>query len=88
MDKASIIKDAIDYIQQLHEQERRIQAEIMELESGKAKKGSSGYDFDQDLPVLLRSKKKKIEQFYDSAGSTRTSPIEVIDVSSCWKSLF
>ncbi|KAF3452749.1 hypothetical protein FNV43_RR03182 [Rhamnella rubrinervis] len=80
MDKASIIKDAIDYIQQLHEQERRIQAEIMELESGRVKKSPSGCDFEQDLPVLLRSKKKKIEQFYDSAGSTRTSPIEVIDL--------
>ena len=28
MDKASIIKDAIDYIQELHNQERVIQAEI------------------------------------------------------------
>ncbi|GFZ09151.1 basic helix-loop-helix (bHLH) DNA-binding superfamily protein [Actinidia rufa] len=35
MDKASIIKDAIDYIQELHDQERRIQAEILQLESGK-----------------------------------------------------
>ncbi|XP_061352690.1 transcription factor bHLH35 isoform X3 [Gastrolobium bilobum] len=38
MDKASIIKDAIDYIQHLHEQEKTIQAEIMELESGVMKK--------------------------------------------------
>ncbi|CAL5435961.1 unnamed protein product [Camellia sinensis] len=29
MDKASIIKDAIDYIQELHEQERRIQADLI-----------------------------------------------------------
>jgi hypothetical protein len=80
MDKASIIKDAIEYIQELHEQERRIQAEIVELESGKMKK-NPGYDFDQDLPILLRSKKKKIDQFYDSGGS-RTLPIEVLEVSS------
>ena len=33
MDKASIIKDAIEYIQHSHEQEKSIQAEIMELES-------------------------------------------------------
>lgn len=32
MDKASIIKDAIEYIQELHEQERKIRAEILELE--------------------------------------------------------
>lgn len=83
MDKASIIKDAIDYIQELHEQERRIQAEIIELESNKLKK-NPGYDFDQELPILLRSKKKKIDQqLYDSCGSRSgsTSPIEVLEVS-------
>lgn len=35
MDKASIVKDAIDYIQVLHDQERTIQAELMELETRK-----------------------------------------------------
>lgn len=35
MDKASIIKDAIEYIQELHEQERKLMAEIGELEGGK-----------------------------------------------------
>ncbi|CAB4262095.1 unnamed protein product [Prunus armeniaca] len=78
MDKASIIKDAIDYIQELHEQERRIQTEIGELESGRSKK-NLGSEFDQELPVLLRSKKKKIEQLYDSGGS-RTSTIEVLEL--------
>ncbi|GMY35261.1 transcription factor bHLH35 [Fagus crenata] len=82
MDKASIIKDAIEYIQELHEQERRIQAEIVELESGKMKK-NPGYDFDQDLPILLRSKKKKIDQFYDSGGS-RTLPIEVLELRATY----
>lgn len=80
MDKASIIKDAIDYIQELHEQERRIQAEILELESGKLQKGPGGYDFDQDLPAYLRSKKKRTDAFYDSGGS-RISPIEVLEVN-------
>ncbi|KAK9931451.1 hypothetical protein M0R45_018726 [Rubus argutus] len=80
MDKASIIKDAIDYIQELHDQERRIQGEIMDLESGKSKKNGMGSsDFEQELPVLLRSKKKKIEQLYDSGGS-RTSSIEVLEL--------
>ncbi|KAL4651993.1 hypothetical protein ACB092_01G200800 [Castanea dentata] len=83
MDKASIIKDAIDYIQELHDQEKRIQAEIMELESGKLKK-NPGYDFDeQELPVLLRSKKKKTDQFYDSGGS-RISPIEVLELRATY----
>lgn len=80
MDKASIIKDAIDYIQDLHEQERRIQAEIYELESGKLKK-ITGYEFDQELPLLLRSKRKKTEKFIYDSPASRTSPIEVLDVS-------
>ncbi|TQE11336.1 hypothetical protein C1H46_003070 [Malus baccata] len=78
MDKASVIKDAIDYIQELHEQERRIQTEIVELESRKSNK-KSGSDFEQDLPVLLRSKKKKIEQLYDCGGS-RISTIEILEL--------
>ncbi|KAK1550445.1 hypothetical protein Q3G72_019184 [Acer saccharum] len=80
MDKASIIKDAISYIQELHEQEKRIQDEIVELESGKLKKNIMGCEFEQELPVLLRSKKKKIEQFYDSGGSRTSSPIEVLEL--------
>ncbi|KAH9805696.1 transcription factor bHLH35 [Citrus sinensis] len=78
MDKASIIKDAIDYIQELHEQEKRIRDEIIELESGKSKK-NFGFDFEQELPVLLRPKKKKIDQFFDSAGS-RTAPVEILEL--------
>ncbi|XP_068333353.1 transcription factor bHLH35 isoform X1 [Pyrus communis] len=78
MDKASIIKDAIEYIQELHEQEKRIQTEIVELESGKSNR-NPGSDFEQDLPVLLRSKKKKIDQIYDSEGS-RTSTIEILEL--------
>lgn len=83
MDKASIIKDAIDYIQHLHEQERNIEAEISELESGKQiKQNSSDIDYEQDLPVLLRSKKKKTEQHqsYDTVVTSRNSPIEVHEV--------
>ncbi|XP_054805042.1 transcription factor bHLH35 isoform X2 [Prosopis cineraria] len=83
MDKASIIKDAIDYIQHLHEQERSIEAEISELESGKqiTKQSSSDIDYEQDLPVLLRSKKKKTgQQLYDSAISSRNSPVEVLEL--------
>ena len=78
MDKASIIKDAIDYIQELHDQETRIQAEIMELESGKLKK-NPGYEYEQELPVLLRSKKTKLDNIFDYGGSG-SPPIEVLEV--------
>ncbi|KAK6944583.1 Myc-type, basic helix-loop-helix (bHLH) domain [Dillenia turbinata] len=78
MDKASIIKDAIEYIQELHEQESRIKAEIMELESGKSKIGI-GLDWDQEAPsVLSKSKKKRIEQCYDSGAAP--SPIELLEL--------
>ncbi|KAK4756166.1 hypothetical protein SAY87_006293 [Trapa incisa] len=100
MDKASIIKDAIDYIQELHEQERRIQAEIVELERGKMGGGEDvvvggggsyhhnpsagggelfGVDFDQDLPIHVRSKKKRTHLGYDS-GSARASSIKDLEL--------
>ncbi|KAG6589686.1 Transcription factor bHLH35, partial [Cucurbita argyrosperma subsp. argyrosperma] len=80
MDKASIIKDAIDYIQDLHEQERRVQTEISELESGKFK--ITGCEFDQELPLLLRPKRKKTEKYFSyGSPASRTSPIEVQDLS-------
>ncbi|CAK7345716.1 unnamed protein product [Dovyalis caffra] len=80
MDKASIIKDAIDYIQELHEQERRIQSEIYELESGKSKK-NPGFDaLEQELPVLLRSKKKKITEQFCNFGVSKNSPIELLEL--------
>ncbi|CAL5328619.1 unnamed protein product [Camellia sinensis] len=79
MDKASIIKDAIDYIQELHEQERRIQADLIQLESGKLKKNAV-FDLDQKIPTLSRLKKKRIDHSYDSRRST-TSTIEDLELS-------
>ncbi|XP_028107737.1 transcription factor bHLH35-like [Camellia sinensis] len=79
MDKASIIKDAIDYIQELHEQERRIQADLIQLESGKLKKNAV-FDLDQEIPTLSRLKKKGIDHSYDSRRST-TSTIEDLELS-------
>ncbi|CAJ1941754.1 unnamed protein product [Sphenostylis stenocarpa] len=76
MDKASIIKDAIEYIQHLHEQEKRLQAEILDLESGKLKNPT--YELEHDLPILLRSKKRR-EQLFDSA-TLKNSPIELIEL--------
>ncbi|KAE9604716.1 hypothetical protein Lal_00010924 [Lupinus albus] len=79
MDKASIIKDAIEYIQHLHEEEKNIKAEIMELES-EVLIMNPNYDFQQDLPLLLSSKKKKIEQqLYDSVTPTNY-PIQILEL--------
>ncbi|CAK8531894.1 unnamed protein product [Lathyrus sativus] len=80
MDKASIIRDAIEYIKHLHEQEKILEAEIMELQSGMPNNTiNPNYDFDQELPVMLRSKKKRTDQLYDSVSSTN-SPIELLEL--------
>ena len=82
MDKASIIKDAIDYIQSLHDEERTIQAELKELESQKLE--PENFDFNQEAKSMSieRSKKIRVEQAFDSSGSS-SYPIEVQDVSQC-----
>ncbi|XP_024967245.1 transcription factor bHLH35-like [Cynara cardunculus var. scolymus] len=80
MDKASIIKDAIDYIQKLQHQERTIQAELMELESRKLE--LENLDFYEETEFLLMegSNNKKLEQTLGSSGS-RPYPIQVIQLS-------
>ncbi|KAJ9548509.1 hypothetical protein OSB04_021052 [Centaurea solstitialis] len=80
MDKASIIKDAIDYIQLLHDQERAVQAELMELESRKLELENLDFGQETEFPSMERTKKKKREQGFDSSGS-RPYPIQVIQLS-------
>ncbi|XP_042497305.1 transcription factor bHLH35-like isoform X2 [Macadamia integrifolia] len=79
MDKASIIKDAIEYIQELQDQEKRIQAEIKELESGKLKKNQYSTDSEIQNPVRVRSKKKRIDQSFGSGGS-RSPSVELLEL--------
>lgn len=87
MDKASIIKDAIEYIQQLHDQERMIRQEILELESSSSgqmttttittqKPEGSYCDFQADH---LKSKKKRTS---DVSYGSIIYPIEVLEVST------
>ncbi|CAL9122952.1 unnamed protein product [Musa textilis] len=74
LDKASIITDAIDYIQQLQEQERTVLAELSQLESLREKKASLGELEFGDLPFLQRKKKRT------APGSPISSPIEVVEL--------
>ncbi|KAI3443408.1 hypothetical protein Pfo_000073 [Paulownia fortunei] len=82
MDKASIIKDAIEYIQSLHDEERRIQAEISELESGRPSNGAIFYFDQEDTTFCSKPKRTRMEHCYDSVGSrlVMPSPVEVLEL--------
>ncbi|KAI3980416.1 hypothetical protein MKX01_003955 [Papaver californicum] len=73
MDKASVIKDAIEYIQELQEQQRAIQSEVTQLESRKLKKSK------HMMMNLSKKKKKRINHTYDSDGS-QTSSIDSLEL--------
>lgn len=72
MDKASIIKDAIDYIQLLHDQERSIQAELIELESRKLE------PMNLDPFPMERSNRNRSDHAFDP----RVYPIDILEVSN------
>ncbi|KAK1388391.1 Transcription factor bHLH35 [Heracleum sosnowskyi] len=86
MDKASIVKDAISYIQELQEQERRILGEIAQLESMASEKEDMCDDSNQANKKSLEKKKKTVHEqqqlsSYDSGGSRSSpSPIQVIEL--------
>ncbi|CAN1165656.1 Transcription factor bHLH35 [Linum perenne] len=87
MDKASIIKDAINYIKELHEQERRIKAEIVELESAAAinkpnfnnQSGAGGdEEEEEEFPAaLLNKSKKKIRSTLQISSSPAIDLLEL-----------
>ncbi|KAJ3696499.1 hypothetical protein LUZ61_000204 [Rhynchospora tenuis] len=59
MDKASTIKDAIMYIQQLQEEEKKLQAEISELESMRETNASASDESDTDHLMIYSPPRKK-----------------------------
>ncbi|KAJ0985150.1 hypothetical protein J5N97_003506 [Dioscorea zingiberensis] len=91
LDKASIIKDAIDYIQKLQEQEKRVLLEMSEMKTEREGQElvSTGMDFINNVnPFFNRRKKKRTMQFSgsssDSPGSSSLSPaIEIIELRVC-----
>ncbi|CAA2954837.1 transcription factor bHLH35-like [Olea europaea subsp. europaea] len=76
MDKASIIRDAIQYIEKLEKEKRSIQLEISELESGTSE-NSTTFNFDQESPTFCSyPKRARLDHARDSKTS-RSFPIEV-----------
>ncbi|KAF5205402.1 Transcription factor bhlh [Thalictrum thalictroides] len=81
MDKASIIKDAIEYIQELHEQEKAIRAEILELEDERLKNPPiPNIDHLENTTSQLKPKKKKINSSCSSGGTSRSSSIDIVEL--------
>ncbi|KAL3644154.1 hypothetical protein CASFOL_012086 [Castilleja foliolosa] len=91
MDKASIVKDAIEYIKSLQDEEKRIQTEISELESGRVSDSDIYYyddiQFEDNMLNFSNSKPIKRTRLMghnccDSAGSglVMPSPIEVLEL--------
>ncbi|KAG6535729.1 hypothetical protein ZIOFF_000752 [Zingiber officinale] len=79
MNKASIIKDAIDYIVQLQEEERQMEAEISELESKLKQELTSVDDVAQYDNLRLVHRKKK--RTASALVSPNSPPIQVVDVT-------
>ncbi|XP_042410872.1 transcription factor bHLH35-like [Zingiber officinale] len=78
MNKASIIKDAIDYIVQLQEEERQMEAEISELESKLKQELTSVDDVAQYDNLRLVHRKKK--RTASALVSPNSPPIQVVDL--------
>ncbi|GER41790.1 basic helix-loop-helix (bHLH) DNA-bindingsuperfamily protein [Striga asiatica] len=75
MDKASIIRDAISYIQSLHNEEKFIQAEISELESYELNNWSN------ESPINKRTRFDNINCSNSaSSGLVMPSPIELLEL--------
>lgn len=97
LDKASIVKDSIDYMQKLIDQEKILEAEIRELESRSILVENPTRDYarinnflenqQQDLSYNNVTRSKKFRQRDYTSGSSNArvhnqSHIEVLEVSS------
>ncbi|KAL6660436.1 hypothetical protein ACP70R_001982 [Stipagrostis hirtigluma subsp. patula] len=81
MDKASIIRDAIAYIEQLQEQERRLLADISALEScaGKTAAGRPTETDDDDDDFQWRKKPRR-EPEPDDGAAAFSPPVRILEV--------
>ncbi|KAJ4765121.1 basic helix-loop-helix (bHLH) DNA-binding superfamily protein [Rhynchospora pubera] len=81
MDKASTIKDAIMYVQQLQEEEKKLQAEISELEAIAETKISASDESDTDhLMIYSPPRKKKAMPASPLPMYARSTTIELVEL--------
>ncbi|XP_042414558.1 transcription factor bHLH35-like isoform X1 [Zingiber officinale] len=80
MNKASIIKDAIDYIIQLQDEERQMKADISELES-KLKQELASVDDDLAHLENLHFSQRKKKRTASAPSSPSSTPIQVVELT-------
>ena len=82
MDKASIIQDAIAYIQELQEQERRILAEVSDLGSGSCTAAVKAENVvEEDGPPQKKTRRTtSASSINDAFCSPPTRPVEILEV--------
>ncbi|RLM65583.1 transcription factor bHLH35-like [Panicum miliaceum] len=78
MDKASIIKDAIEYIQQLQAEERRVLQEL-EAAAGAQQMDKAAYEYEYDEGVLLQAERAKKPKRAPSIAPA-SAPVEVLEL--------
>ncbi|KAM3366804.1 hypothetical protein ACQJBY_015872 [Aegilops geniculata] len=88
MDKASIIKDAIEYIQQLQAEERQMEAEVSALES--ATGAEDDYDGGLSVDQVSSAQRKKVKRALSvssmndallaAAAAVASPPVEVLEL--------
>jgi len=85
MDKASIIKDAIEYIEALQAEERRMLQEVRALEEADAAEERCEYEYGEEGALLQaadrgRKKMKRTQSVPSSSVPAAAAPVEVLEL--------
>ncbi|KAL6660435.1 hypothetical protein ACP70R_001981 [Stipagrostis hirtigluma subsp. patula] len=79
MDKASIIKDAIEYIERLQAEERQMLQEVRAFESAAGVAAEERYAYD-DEGLLLQAERSKKMRRARSVPASPSPPVEVLEL--------
>ncbi|KAL6652997.1 hypothetical protein ACP70R_011922 [Stipagrostis hirtigluma subsp. patula] len=79
MDKASIIKDAIEYIERLQAEERQMLQEVSAFESAAGVAAEERYAYD-DEGLLLQAERSKKMRRARSVPASPSPPVEVLEL--------
>ncbi|OEL18479.1 Transcription factor bHLH35 [Dichanthelium oligosanthes] len=82
MDKASILKDAIEYIERLQAEERQVLQEVRALETSAGGCAEERYDYEYDEGLLLQAERRKKPKRAQSVPSVIAdgAPVEVLEL--------